>query len=132
MALLLWGCSTQATPGASLYDRLGGLPIITAIVDRTIDRHVADPRTRRSFDGVDLKSLKASIVSQACEATGGPCKYQGKPMLKAHEGLDITPEEFDTAMGHMSQTLDELHIGPREKEEFLVILRPLKTDIVGH
>jgi len=134
LPILLCGClACERTPVASkpsLYDRLGGLPTITVIVDKAVDRHVADPRTRRSFEGVDLKALKASIVSQACEASGGPCKYQGKSMSKAHEGLDITSEEFDTAMGHIAQTLDELHIGPQEKEEFLALLRPLKNDII--
>lgn len=130
LAALLCACAAPQ-PAPSLYDRLGGLPMITAIVDKAVDRHVADPRTRRSFEGVDLKALKASIVSQACEASGGPCKYRGKSMPKAHEGLDITPAEFDTAMGHIAQTLDELHVGPREKEEFLALLRPMKNDIVG-
>lgn len=130
LLVLLCGCSTPR-PSPSLYERLGGLPVITVVVDKAVDRHVADPRTRRSFEGVDLKALKASIVSQACEASGGPCKYQGKSMSKAHEGLDITPAEFDVAMGHIAQTLDELGVGRREKEEFLSLLRPMKNDIVG-
>lgn len=129
-ALTAAGCAgTLAKP--SLYDRLGGLPAINAVVDQSVDRHAADPRTRRSFKGINLKALKASIVSQACEATGGPCRYEGESMKRVHTGLSITAEEFETAMGHISDTLDELKVGTAEKEEFLRLLRPMKSDIVG-
>ena len=127
---LLSGCATTP-PAASLYDRLGGLTAISAVVDRSVDRHVADPRTRRSFEGVNLKALKASIVSQVCNATGGPCQYEGESMIKAHHGLAITPLEFDTAIGHIRASLDELHVGAREQQEFLQIVLPMKSDIVG-
>lgn len=128
--LALQACAAPR-PSSSLFERLGGLPAITAVVDKSVDRHATDPRTRRSFEGVNLKTLKASIVSQACEATGGPCRYEGEPMARAHKGLSITDEEFDTAIGHINQTLDEFKVGQQEKEEFLQILRPLKRDIVA-
>jgi len=128
--LALQGCAGGPS-AANLYERLGGLPGITAVVDKSVDRHAADPHTRRSFEGVNLKTLKASIVSQACEATGGPCRYEGESMARAHKGLDITAGEFDTAIGHIETTLDELKIGARDKEEFLQLLRPMKKDIVS-
>lgn len=127
---MLAGCAATP-PAASLYDRLGGLPAITAVVDKSVDRHTVDPRTRRSFENINLKALKASIVSQVCSATGGPCKYEGAPMIKAHQGLAITPLEFDTAIGHIRASLDELHVGAREQQEFLQIVLPMKSDIVG-
>jgi hemoglobin len=128
--LALQGCASGPS-AASLYERLGGLPGITAVVDKSVDRHAADPRTRRSFEGVNLKTLKASIVLQACEATGGPCRYEGESMARAHAGLAITAEEFDTAIGHIDDTLDEFKVSARDKEAFLQILRPLRADIVG-
>lgn len=122
----------DTAPAVSLYERLGGLPAITAVVDRFVDRLVADPRTRRSFEGgINLKALKASIVAQVCNATGGRCKYEGESMIKAHHGLAITPLEFDTAIGHIRATLNELHVGAREQQEFLQIVLPMKSDIVG-
>jgi hemoglobin len=130
-SIVLTGCAS-APPTASLYDRLGGLPAITAVVEQSVDRHASDPITRRSFEGINLNALKKSIVSQVCNATGGPCKYEGASMIKAHQGLAITPLEFDTAVGHIGETLDQLHVGAREKKEFLQMLAPMKSDIVGH
>lgn len=130
-SVVLAGCASPP-PSASLFDRLGGLPVITAVVDKEVDAHVADPRTRRVFVGVNLKTLKASIVAMTCVATGGPCKYTGEPkMANAHRGLSITSEEFDVSIGQISDALDELHVAAREKKELLGILMPMKVDIVG-
>jgi hemoglobin len=125
------GCASPQPP-ASLFDRLGGMPVITAVVDKEVDAHAADPRTRRTFSGVNLKTLKASIVSMTCAATGGPCKYTGEPrMANAHKGLAITSEEFDVSIDQIRDALDELHVAAREKKELLGILIPMKADIVG-
>ena len=74
--IALTGCATQQ-PEPKLFDRLGGLPAITAVVDKTLDSAAHDPRTGHSFDGVKLEAVKRSVVAQICEATGGPCKYKG-------------------------------------------------------
>lgn len=129
IAVIVTACAGTA-PQASLYERLGGLLVITSIVDQAVDLHANDPRTRRSFEGINLKMLKASIVSQVCNATGGPCKYEGAPMDKAHQGLDISAPEFDTAVEHIGQALDRLKVGPNEKKEFLQMLAPMKSEIV--
>jgi len=130
-ALLLSACaSTSPAPEAKLFDRLGGLPAITAVVDKTIDSAAHDPRTSRSFKGIKLQGVKESVVAQLCQATGGPCKYEGASMPKAHKGLDITGPEFDAFAQQLVATLDEFKVGAREKDDLLKILGPMKKDIV--
>lgn len=128
--LLLSGCATAPAPEPSLFVRLGGLPALTAVTDKTIDRTAADPRTSRSFDGVKLKPLKESIVSFLCQATGGPCKYEGESMANAHHGLGITSAEFDAMVEQLVDTLNQFRVPPKEQNELLQLLGPLKTDIV--
>src|SRR5690348_8634515 len=62
----------------SLFNRIGGLPVLTKIVDEFIDEVAESPRTKRSFDGIKLKALKESVVAQLCKLTGGPCIYEGE------------------------------------------------------
>ncbi len=128
---LVWlaGCAS-APPDRSLYERLGGMPMIKAIVDKKVDGAASDPRSKRSFEGVNLARTKEGIVIFICAATGGPCKYQGASMSKVHEGMGITSVEFDVVGGHLSDTLDELHVGAREKKELLDLLGSMKRDIV--
>lgn len=129
--LLSAGCAhTRPASETSLFDRLGGLPAVTAVIDKTIDRSATDPRTRRSFDGVRLKPIKESVVSFVCQASGGPCKYEGASMSKAHGGLGITSAEFDAMVAHLIDTLDQFKVPAREKNDLLKILGPLKNDIL--
>ncbi len=129
-SIALAGCA-GTPPQATLYERLGGLPAITAVVDKTLDRTATDPRTRRSFEGIKLKPLKESIALHLCEVTGGPCKYEGATMAKAHQGLDITSAEFDAMVSQLSDTLDQFKVGAREKNELLQLLAPMKRDVVS-
>lgn len=127
--IALAGCAAQQ-PEPKLFDRLGGLPAITAVVDKTLDSVAHDPRTSRSFDGVKLGTVKQSVVAQICEATGGPCKYKGDSMREVHQGLGITSAEFDAFVQQLIATLDQFKVGEREKHDLLQILAPMKTDIV--
>lgn len=128
--IALSACATSA-PQPTLYMRLGGLPAITAVVDKTIDRAASEPLTKRSFKDIKLKALKESIVMQICQAANGPCKYEGETMANAHHGLDITAAEFDGLVGQLSDTLDEFKVGTREKTELLQLLAPMKRDVVS-
>src|SRR5471032_643075 len=79
----------------SLYDRLGGKPAITAVVDEFVGRVAADTRINHYFaaaasNPAELASFKGKLVDQICQAAGGPCKYTGKDMKTAHEGMGIT------------------------------------------
>lgn len=126
------GCATGASaPQGSLFTRLGGMPAIEAVVGDTIDAVVADARTRRSFDGIKLPALKASIAQQFCVLAGGPCRYEGEPsMAKAHRGLKVTDAEFDLMVAALRVALDA-RVGTAEKNELLRLLAPMKRDIVG-
>lgn len=126
---LISGCASAPAP-SPLYDRLGGLPALTAVVDKTIESAARDSRTSRSFKGLKLQGVKESVVSQLCEATGGPCKYEGATMAKAHTDLDITAAEFDAFAQQLVATLDQFKVGTREKDELLQLLAPMKRDIV--
>src|SRR5690242_19967603 len=59
----------------SLYDRLGGLPAITAVVGAFVANDAADPRINQRFFNTDIENLKKLLTEFVCMATGGPCKY---------------------------------------------------------
>ena len=68
---------------------------------------------------------------QLCQATGGPCKYEGASMAKVHQGLTITSAEFDALVEQLSETLDQFKVGAREKNELIQLLAPMKSDVVS-
>lgn len=114
---------------SSLYQRMGGLPVITKIVDEFIDEVATSSRTQRSFKGIKLKNLKENVVAQLCKLANGPCVYEGETMLNAHHDAKITDAEFNAFVDMFRETLNR-YLDTREKNEMLKILAPMKRDIV--
>ena len=124
-----------STMRQSLYERLGGKDAITAVVDQFVGHVAADARINRFFaktasDPDRLKTFKANLVNQICEASGGPCKYTGKDMKSAHMGMGVSDTHFDALVEDLVWALDTLQVGKTEKSELLGALGPMKTDIV--
>ena len=115
---------------ADLYDRLGGLDAITAVVDSFVARCAADDRINRKFARTDVPRLKKMLVDQVCEATGGPCTYSGRDMRETHDGMGVTAGEFDALVGDLVATLDGFSVPAAEQQELLGILGSLRGEIV--
>src|SRR5256885_12569875 len=114
----------------SLYERLGGMDSITAVVEDFRDRVAADDRINKKFARTDLVRLRKMLIDQVCEATGGPCHYSGRDMREAHVGMKVTKGEFDALVDDLVKTLKEFKVPGREQSELLAILGPLKGEIV--
>ena len=115
----------------SLYDRLGGKPAITAVVDDFIGNVAGDTRINQRFATADIPRLKIMLVNQICEASGGPCKYTGARMKDAHRGMKITDAEFNALVEDLVKSLDKFKVPAQEKGELLTALGSMKSDIVN-
>jgi hemoglobin len=125
----------EAPPAAppaqkSLYDRLGGLPAITVVVDEFVGRTTSDPRIKERFFNTDAVNLKRLLTEFVCMATGGPCKYSGRDMASSHAGMDLVDEEFTALVENLIGALDKYKVPEQEKGELLGALGPLKPQIV--
>jgi hemoglobin len=114
----------------SLYERLGGKDAIVAVIDDFVGRCAADDRISGKFVRTDIARLKAMLVDQVCEATGGPCTYTGRDMRETHTGMGVTAGEFDALVGDLVASLDAFSVPQAEKDELLGALAPLRGDIV--
>jgi hemoglobin len=114
----------------TLYERLGGMESITAVVEDFRDRVARDDRINQKFARTDLDRLRKMLIDQVCEATGGPCKYTGRSMKDAHAGMSVTSGEFDGLVQDLVATMNHFKVGKTEQNEVLGVLGPLKTDIV--
>ena len=74
----------------TLYERLGGTEGIQRIANDLIDNHMENPRISRRFAESDLANLKKVAAEFFISGTGGPNVYNGKDMVSAHKGMDIT------------------------------------------
>jgi hemoglobin len=114
----------------SLYERLGGLDAITAVVDSFVARAAGDDRINQKFARTDVPRLKKEFTDQVCEATGGPCRYTGRNMRDTHAGIKITDGEWDAFFQDLAVVLDEFRVPGTEQKELLGLLLPMRDEIV--
>ncbi len=119
-----------ATATRSLYERLGGKPAITAVIDQFVANVAADSRINGRFATTDIPKLKGHLVDQVCNATGGPCLYQGRDMKRTHAGMQISTADFGALVQDLVAALDTFNVTAAEKRELLGLLGPMQKDIV--
>jgi hemoglobin len=114
----------------SLYERLGGIEAIKALVNEFAGRALADTRINQKFAKTNPDRLVLHLSEQLCAATGGPCEYTGLNMKSAHRNMKLTEGEFGALVEDLVAALDKFNVAAQEKNELLGILGPLKAQIV--
>lgn len=133
---LAWAQGDPVATPKSLYDRLGGLPPISVVVSDFIDALVPDsvlnanPAIDAARKRVPAPYLKYHVTAMVCQATGGPCQYQGRGMKESHAHLNITEREWDRMLSIFRGILAKYQVPEKETQELLTIVESTKADIV--
>jgi hemoglobin len=129
--------AAQQQPAAkSLYDRLGGLYPIAALVDDFIDRVFvnatlnANPNIYKARKEERKAGLKTQVSTLVCSVTGGPCKYIGLDMKAAHKDFHITEKEWQALMIDFRASLAKFQVPRAEQKELIDIVESTKADMV--
>src|SRR5262245_63483626 len=101
---------SSAMQNKTLYDRLGGRPAITAVVDDFVKNVAADKRINGFFANANIPRLKARLVEQICQGTGGPCTYTGGDMRSVHAGMGIQSKHFNALVEDLGNTLHKFKV----------------------
>ena len=131
----------------SLYDRLGGVFAIAAVVDRFSDAIIKNPKVGEQSPNPQLREWSTRDIARlpglkfmrtlwVCNVAGGPFQYSptvpGSTVLgleEAHRRLRITPEEFDEVAAELSSALDAFNVPEREKGEVLAAFAAHKGEV---
>jgi hemoglobin len=124
------GSASAQMAKRSLYDRLGGYSAISAVVDDFVANVAADKRINKFFAKANVPRLKARLVEQLCQASGGPCVYTGADMKTAHAGMGVRNEDFDALVQDLVKSLNKFKVPKAEQKEIASVLLPMRKDIV--
>jgi len=122
--------ATDTAKPATLYERLGGQPAITAVIDSFVVIVGKDNRINKKFAKSDGGRVKRLLVEQVCAATGGPCTYTGRSMKDTHKNMGVTEGEFNALVEDLTTTLNAFNVQKKEQDELLGALATMKGDIV--
>jgi hemoglobin len=139
----------QTMPEKSLYERLGGVFAIAAVVDHFSDALVKNPIVGQESKNPQLREwhtknlqrlpgLKFMRTLWVCNVSGGPFQFTatrpGKTSLgleEAHRDLQISPAEFDEVAAELGRTLDFFKVPQREKGEVLTAFAAHKDEVTA-
>lgn len=114
----------------TLYQRLGGVERISAIIDGALDRHAVHPVLAPRFHGKDLQRLKQLGTQFFCAGTGGPQAYEGRDLRAAHTGMNVSEQEFMATIDDIVAAMDDQQVGAAEAGEVVAILYSLRGDVM--
>ena len=131
----------------SLYERLGGVFAIAAVIDHFSDAVVDNAIAGQGSDNPALREwhteklarlagLKFMRTLWVCHVSGGPFEYVGTKLghdaislEEAHRALGITPAEFDAVADELARSLDAFKVPAREKGEVLAAFAAHKGEV---
>ncbi len=132
---------------ASLYERLGGVFAVAAVIDHFSDAIVQNPIVGQKSANPALREwhtnnlgrlpgLKFMRTLWVCNVAGGPFQFSatrpGSTILgleEAHRELKITPAEFDEVAAELGRTLDVVGVPAKEKGEVLAAFAAHKGEV---
>jgi hemoglobin len=132
----------------TLYDRLGGVFAIAAVVDHFSDAIIKNAKVGELSENPQLREWSTQDIGRlpglkfmrtlwVCNVAGGPFQYSptvpGHDLLgleEAHRRLRITSEEFDEVASELARTLDVFDVPEREKNEVLGAFAAHKNEVI--
>ena len=125
----------------TLYERLGGIFNIAAVVDNFSDRLLenqkivdANPELHEWHTvtyHTRMPGLKWGRTWWLAMKAGGPYLYTGREMRDAHFDLKISPEVFDEVSRELANPMDEFKVPEREKQEVLAAFAAEKGEVTA-
>ena len=113
----------------TLYDRLGGDPAVTAVVQGMLAYSLDDPRISEKFSNSNLERLEKLLINHLCDIADGPCTYEGQHMRVAHHGLGIESMHFNALVENMQKAMDDEGISFSTQNKLLGRLAPMHDDV---
>ena len=114
----------------SLYEQLGGEPVVNAAVDIFYRKMLTDQRVSRFFEGVDMDKQAGKQKAFLTMIFGGPNKYTGKDMYEGHKHLlkmDLNDNHVDAVIENLGAALKELGV----KDELIAQVANLANSVCG-
>ena len=119
-----------------LFERLGGTPGITAIVDDVIEAHMNNPAIQARFMPYQdqperFAKIRQHTIDFFSAGSGGSIEYTGRDMTTTHLGMNISATEYMHVMDDIMGVLEKHQIDKESQKDVLAILWSLKAVVMS-
>ena len=129
-ALLLASCGLAHAADESVYRAFGEKAGIASLMNDFVGRLKADPRIGHFFKDTKSSYLAEQLTDQLCKVSGGPCEYEGAPMLQAHRDLEIGRADFHALVEVLQDAMSARGIPFATQNKMLALLAPMHREII--
>jgi hemoglobin len=103
----------------SLFEELGGEPVLRKIVDRFVDRLFDDVMIGFFFQAASRERVKAKEYEFAAKHLGAPVEYTGRAIDAAHRRHPIMTGQFMRRLQILRETLEEFGAPERVRKHWV-------------
>ena len=114
----------------TIYDEIGGQPVIKTATTVFYSRVTSDAALSQWFEGVDISRLRAHQRAFLAAALDGPQLFTGLDLGEAHAERAITDDAYTRVVAHLITTLDDLGVAERILTEVELRLESLRSQVV--
>jgi hemoglobin len=113
----------------SLFEELGGEPVLRSIVNLFVDRMFGDAMIGFFFRNASRQRVKDKEYELAAQHLGGGVEYTGRPLHKAHASHAIMGGQFARRLEILRQTLVEAGAPPRVVQHWIAHTESLRAQV---
>src|SRR5678816_1475458 len=103
----------------SMFEELGGEPVLRRITDRFVDRVFDDAMIGFFFRNASRDRIKEKEYEFAARHLGADVAYTGRPLAEAHAPHRIMGGQFMRRLVILRETLAEFDVPPHIVEHWL-------------
>lgn len=104
---------------------------MTSVVKEFFSKIHADDLLSQFFKGHDQERIQHHPETFLAHGMGEQ-KYSNEEITKAHQGLEMKDEHFESMIGHFMATMNEHGLSEEDKKTVTDMLNGYKKDVLGH
>lgn len=116
---------------STLFEDLGGEPVLRQIIDRFVDRVFDDVMIGFFFRNARKERIKQKEYEHAAEHLGAGTPYTGRALGEAHRAHPIMGGQFARRLMILKETLEAFGVPEHVKQHWLAHTESLRPQITG-
>lgn len=123
--------SMMSTSEPTLFEQIGGQPVIDSFIDDFYGRVLADTELAPFFIGVPMDKLRTMQKAFFGAALGGPTEYTSSDLVASHQRLKLTTRHLSLFTDHLLETLEARGMDPAHANAIVARIATYSRQILG-
>jgi len=120
--------------GDSIFHKIGGINTLHEVVDRFYEKVMEDSHVNHFFKDADMNIQRGKMKAFLMMALGGPVKFTGKDMRKAHVHLvasGLNDSHYDSIGRILNETLIEFGVDEETRNSILQVAESVRGHVLN-